>query len=127
MFCKVIDIRGDYAYVQYEDTGVISEVATVTLKKDEGPVITIQPQSVAAAEGENVSLTVKAEGTELKYQWQYSKDKGTTWVNCTSGGATTATFAFAMKASVDGRQYRCKVVDGAGSNIISNVAIISLK
>ena len=27
MYCKVIDIRGDYAFVQYEDTGVISEVA----------------------------------------------------------------------------------------------------
>lgn len=27
MFCTVLDIRGDYAYVKYEDTGVISEVA----------------------------------------------------------------------------------------------------
>ena len=31
MFCKVIDIRGDYAFVQYEDTGVISEVAIALL------------------------------------------------------------------------------------------------
>ena len=31
MFCKIIDIRGDYAYVQYEDTGVISEVAIALL------------------------------------------------------------------------------------------------
>lgn len=27
MNCTVIDIRGDYAYVKYEDTGVVSEVA----------------------------------------------------------------------------------------------------
>ena len=27
MYCTVIDIRGDYAYVKYDDTGVISEVA----------------------------------------------------------------------------------------------------
>ena len=27
MICTVIDIRGDYAYVKYQDTGVISEVA----------------------------------------------------------------------------------------------------
>lgn len=27
MLCTVVDIRGDYAYVKYEDTGVISEVA----------------------------------------------------------------------------------------------------
>ena len=27
MFCTVIDIRGDYAFLRYEDTGVVSEVA----------------------------------------------------------------------------------------------------
>ena len=27
MICTVVDIRGDYAYVRYEDTGVVSEVA----------------------------------------------------------------------------------------------------
>ena len=27
MLCTVTDIRGDYAYVRYDDTGVVSEVA----------------------------------------------------------------------------------------------------
>ena len=27
MICTVIDIRGDYADVKYQDTGVVSEVA----------------------------------------------------------------------------------------------------
>ena len=27
MLCTIIDIRGDYAFIKYEDTGVISEVA----------------------------------------------------------------------------------------------------
>lgn len=31
MYCKIIDIRGDYAILQYEDTGVISEVAIALL------------------------------------------------------------------------------------------------
>ena len=31
MICTVIDIRGDYAYVRYTDTGVISEVAIALL------------------------------------------------------------------------------------------------
>ena len=31
MFCSVIDIRGDYAFVKYDDTGVISEVAIALL------------------------------------------------------------------------------------------------
>ena len=31
MFCKIIDIRGDYAYIQYQDSGIVSEVALALL------------------------------------------------------------------------------------------------
>ena len=31
MLCTVIDIRGDYAFVKYDDTGVVSEVAVALL------------------------------------------------------------------------------------------------
>lgn len=31
MLCTVIDIRGDYAFVKYDETGVISEVAIALL------------------------------------------------------------------------------------------------
>lgn len=31
MYCTVIDIRGDYASVKYEQTGVVSEVAIALL------------------------------------------------------------------------------------------------
>ena len=31
MICTIIDIRGDYASIQYQDTGVISEVAVALL------------------------------------------------------------------------------------------------
>ena len=31
MLCTVIDIRGDYAFVKYADTGVVSEVAIALL------------------------------------------------------------------------------------------------
>jgi hypothetical protein len=31
MLCTVIDIRGDYAYVKYHDTGIVSEVAIALL------------------------------------------------------------------------------------------------
>ena len=31
MICTIMDIRGDYAYVKYDDTGVISEVAIALL------------------------------------------------------------------------------------------------
>lgn len=31
MLCTVIDIRGDYAFVKYDATGVVSEVALALL------------------------------------------------------------------------------------------------
>lgn len=31
MICTIIDIRGDYAYVKYDDTDVVSEVAIALL------------------------------------------------------------------------------------------------
>ena len=31
MLCTVIDIRGDYAYVKHDSTGVVSEVAIALL------------------------------------------------------------------------------------------------
>lgn len=31
MTCTIIDIRGDYAFVKYDETGVISEVAIALL------------------------------------------------------------------------------------------------
>ena len=31
MFCTIIDIRGDYGIIRYDDTGVISEVALALL------------------------------------------------------------------------------------------------
>ena len=31
MRCTIVDIRGDYAYVKYVDTGIVSEVAIALL------------------------------------------------------------------------------------------------
>ena len=31
MLCTVTDIRGDYAYIKYDDSGVVSEVALALL------------------------------------------------------------------------------------------------
>lgn len=31
MLCTIVDIRGDYAFVRYEDSGIVSEVAIALL------------------------------------------------------------------------------------------------
>ena len=34
MYCTVTDIRGDYAFVKYDETGSVSEVALALLPMD---------------------------------------------------------------------------------------------
>ena len=34
MICTVTDIRGDYALIKYDDTGIVSEVALALLPMD---------------------------------------------------------------------------------------------
>ena len=34
MICTVVDIRGDYAFIKYNDTGIVSEVALALLPSD---------------------------------------------------------------------------------------------
>ena len=34
MYCTVTDIRGDYAFVKYDETGIVSEVALALLPWD---------------------------------------------------------------------------------------------
>ena len=101
-----------------------SSAATITLKSATPPVITTQPEDVTAVPGETVTLHVAASGDGLTYQWQYKKVGGS-WTNCTSGTCKTDTFSFAMKDTLDGRQYRCKV-SGGGTTLTSEAATITL-
>ena len=103
------------------DEQVTSDGAVVDL---ETVVITHQPADVEAYVGDSVSLHVEVDTSEAVYQWQYSTD-GNTWKNCTSSGCKTDTFSFLMKASLDRRQYRCKI-SAYGADIFSNVITVSL-
>ena len=106
---------------------LISDAATITLFR--AVEIISQPCDVQAAVGETVVFTVEAqsnvEGEDPACQWQWSSN-GTTWKNCTSGGYNKDTFSFTMKATLSGRQYRCKVTCG-GETVISEVGTITLK
>ena len=101
---------------------LISEAATLTLAFK----ITKQPEDETAAVGETVKLQVTVSGMDPSYQWQYSKDGGTTWLNCTATGYNTNRFTFGMSKSMSGRLYRCVVTDN-GAELISDEVLISLK
>ncbi len=77
------------------------------------PKVKTQPKSVTVAKGKTAKFTVKATGTGLKYQWQYSKNNGKTWTKYT--GKTSATLSVKASATNNGNQYRCIVKNAAGS------------
>ena len=58
------------------------------------------------------SVSVSAEGDELIYQWQVSKDGGNTWSNCP--GANQEVYEFTATANMNGWQYRCHISNSAG-------------
>ena len=90
------------------------DTALVAMETADAPVITSQPTEQNAAAGSTVTFSVTATGAE-SYQWQFSKNNGTTWANNTAAGCRTDTFSFTAKANYNGWQYRCIVTNSAGS------------
>ena len=54
-----------------------------------------------------------ASGSGLKYQWQYSKDNGTTWTNWS--GKTASTLEITGSSTNNGCLYRCRVSNTVGT------------
>ena len=100
-----------------------SSVATLTVSTK--PVITTQPKSVTAASGTTAKFTVVATGAS-SYLWQWSKDGGSTWKDCTS--ATTGYNTATLQVNTTGRngyKYRCKVSNSNGTTT-STVATLTV-
>ena len=115
--CIVTDATGET---------VVSDAAVMTLKAGEFS-ITEQPASYAGTEDDTVTFTVKAEGDNLSYRWQYSTDDGVTWQNSWSDGYATDTLTVKLLAYRDGQQYRCVVTNAVGDQLTSEAAVMSLK
>ena len=74
--------------------------------------------------GEKLTLTAKATGKNLTYQWYYKKKDMTGWSvwNTHNTAVTTGE----TKDSWDGMQFYCKVTDGSGDTVSSNTVKISV-
>ena len=123
----VIQNRNGFRYrciVKSGTTQVASSVAMLTVST---PVaITTQPKSVTAAVNSTANFTVVATGSSLTYQWQYSRDGGTTWANCTGTGSLAATMPVVAIQNRNGFRYRCIVKSGS-SQVTSNVAMLTVR
>ncbi len=93
------------------------------------PVVTSQPLSASGRENEQVSFTVGASGSNLKYKWQYFDPGTQTWKNVYGdyySGADTPTLTVTVRPAYDGRLYRCRITNASGS-ADSEAAVLTLR
>jgi len=91
-----------------------SESAAIIFKEAAVLKITSQPQDVTISSSQNVTFKVGAEGNNLSYQWEYSKDGGKNWIRVTKNG-TSASYTTSGSQSRNGWLFRCAVSDGNNS------------
>ena len=121
--CKVTDGTGNSTF---------SETARMTVKKEEDVElkITSQPSDYTGKAGETAAFSIKAEGKNLKYQWQYSKDGGKNWTSFQTSArpsAVKADFKWVIEERFNGWICRCKVTDGTGNSTFSETARMTVK
>lgn len=100
---------------------VNSNPATVTVNIP-AVRITQQPKSSAINLGQSVTLSIKAEGAGLKYQWYFKKRGDSKW--SLWKGRTHASESVTPNDSWDGIQLYCVVRDSAGKTVKSDTAIV---
>ncbi|MCL1914338.1 MAG: InlB B-repeat-containing protein [Eubacteriaceae bacterium] len=93
------------------------------------PKIAKQPQSQSVTEGQSVTFSVVATGSNLAYKWQYNNNG--TWYDIGSDprhtGKTTAVLGLAdAPISYSGTKYRCIVSNSYGSTT-SEAAVLAVK
>ena len=109
------DITVDGAPMGKDENGDLVEIVA--------PVITEQPVGGEYEVGDEVILTVGAEGIDLRYQWQGSSD-GETWVDSIVK-MDQLRFLLSEQDENTVHYFRCIVSNKAGS-VTSNVAVITV-
>ncbi len=106
----------DIMYTVTGTTAGCSASANVSITVNPITVITSQPISTTVCEGDNITFTVTATGSNLSYQWK----KGTTNV-----GTDNASYTITGVVSADAADYTC-VLSGACGNVTSNAATLTV-
>jgi hypothetical protein len=94
--------------------------------------VQVKKSASKVAIGKTVTFTAKAwnTGSGKKFQWQYSRDGGTTWKNCPDKasykGSKTAKMIVKVTQSNANDKYRC-VVSGKNGKMNSNTLYITPK
>ncbi len=97
-----------------------SKSATLTVVS--APKITTQPKSVTTTAKSNVTLSVKATGGSMSYQWQ--RKAGSKWANIAK--ATRSTQSFTAATGQSAHEYRVIASNKAGNATSSSVKVTTV-
>ena len=114
---------------------LLSDPASITVSKvreayrdvkDKKPtIIDRQPSSCIVEDGEDVTLTVRADGHRLNYCWQRSKDGGATWETVPYGaGRYKYQVKFTVQSFIRDYAYRCLLEDDYGCQTLTEEVMI---
>ncbi len=103
---------------------VTSSTALLTVQSE--LKITTQPADVSVASGNKATFKVAAQGSGLKYQWQYKNSKMSSFANTGLAGNKTATLSFNATEAFNGIQFRCIVTDSSGASVTSRTANLTV-
>ncbi len=113
VYCKVSDSSG---------YSVNSSAATITIVS--AIKITSQPQSKTIHQGDSLTLSVKATGSGLTYQWYFKKKGASAW--SVWNGRTHASETVTPNSTWNGIQLYCLVKDGSGNSVKSDTVTVTL-
>ena len=125
-------LKGSETWLSKHKTGGISELGDqfknaafasqyVVPEYDYAPLIAKQPENCSVFAGRDVNFAVEATGGELVYQWETSKNNGDTWQNVE--GAAGAALSMTALLDDNGRLYRCKISNSAGTLYTESVSL----
>ena len=113
LYCIVKDSSGKTI-----TSNIIKVTVTTPLK------ITTQPKSQTITLGQSITVSVKAEGTGLTYQWYYMKAGQSQWN--VWNGRTHASETVTPNATWNGIKLYCMVKDSSGKTANSSAATITV-
>ena len=107
--CKITDKYGNSVWTN-----------TVRMRMRDLAIAT-QPANKTVKDGTTAKFTVKANNSNVTYQWQYRTSSSGSWKNASATGNKTKTLSVAATVAKHGYQYRCRVTDSAGNAVYSKI------
>lgn len=110
LYCVITDAAGN-----------VLQTKTVKLTMLDAITITQKPKNKSVPNGKKVTVSVKAEGNDLTYQWYY---KNAAMTKFAVSSTTTASYTTTMNATRHNRQLYCIITDCYGNTVKTNTVTI---